>query len=167
MLGFPRNYWLLPMEPFVFQWLDSPPVTTSKHRWLSWPLKPFANAAVDPFPWGFMGRGRGKMNREAPRPNIMAVAERGSFLMALFSITQIWLAIKMMGQFETWLTTILGASGAACVMVAIVLFKQEQRDLLLNPLKSIEKEVHPEEIAKQGRGAWMGVAMWFIAMVLI
>ena len=114
-----------------------------------------------------MGRGRGKMNREAPRPNTMAVAERGSFLMALFSITQIWLAIKMMGQFETWLTTILGASGAACVMVAIVLFKQEQRDLLLNPLKSIEKEVHPEEIAKQGRGAWMGVAMWFVAMMLI
>ena len=97
----------------------------------------------------------------------MAVAERGSFLMALFSITQIWLAIKMMGQFETWLTTILGASGAACVMVAIVLFKQEQRDLLLDPLKSIEKEVHPEEIAKQGRGAWMGVAMWFVAMILI
>ena len=114
-----------------------------------------------------MGHGRGKMNREAPRPNIMAVAERGSFLMALFSITQIWLAIKMMGQFETWLTTILGASGAACVMVAIVLFKQEQRDLLLNPLKSIEKEVHPEEIAKQGRSAWIGVAMWFVAMVLI
>ena len=114
-----------------------------------------------------MGRGRGKMNRVASLHNNMAVAERGSFLMALFSITQIWLAIKMMGQFETWLTTILGASGAACVMVAIVLFKQEQRDLLLNPLKSIEKEVHPEEIAKQGRGAWMGVAMWFIAMVLI
>ena len=114
-----------------------------------------------------MGRGRGKMNRGRTLRCIMAVAERGSFLMALFSITQIWLAIKMMGQFETWLTTILGASGAACVMVAIVLFKQEQRDLLLNPLKSIEKEVHPEEIAKQGRGAWMGVAMWFVAMILI
>jgi len=114
-----------------------------------------------------MGRGRGKMNRGWILRCIMAVAERGSFLMALFSITQIWLAIKMMGQFETWLTTILGASGAACVMVAIVLFKQEQRDLLLNPLKSIEKEVHPEEIAKQGRGAWMGVAMWFVAMILI
>ena len=114
-----------------------------------------------------MGRGRGKMNRGWILRCIMAVAVRGSFLMALFSITQIWLAIKMMGQFETWLTTILGASGAACVMVAIVLFKQEQRDLLLNPLKSIEKEVHPEEIAKQGRGAWMGVAMWFVAMILI
>ncbi|MBN17442.1 MAG: hypothetical protein CMB37_04715 [Euryarchaeota archaeon] len=95
----------------------------------------------------------------------MAVAERGSFLMGLFSLTQIWLAIKLMGDLESWLTTILGASGAACVMVAIVLFRQEQRDLLLNPLKDIQKEVHQEEIAKQGRGAWMGVAMWFAAML--
>jgi hypothetical protein len=97
----------------------------------------------------------------------MAVAERGSFLMIIFSITQIWLAIKMMGQFETWLTAILGASGAACVMVALLLFQQEQRDLLLNPLKNIQKEVHEDAIAKQGRGAWIGVAMWFVAMMLI
>ena len=97
----------------------------------------------------------------------MAVAERGSFLMGLFSITQILLALKLMGDFESWLTTLLGASGAACVMVAIVLFRQEQRDLLLNPLKDMQKEVHPEEIAKQGRGVWMGVAMWFVAMLLL
>ena len=95
----------------------------------------------------------------------MAVAERGSFLMALFSITQIWLAIKMMGQFETWLTTILGASGAACVMVAIVLFKQEQRELLLNPLKDIQKEVHADQISKQGKGVWIGVSLWLAAML--
>ena len=97
----------------------------------------------------------------------MAVAERGSFLMGLFSITQILLALKLMGDFESWLTTLLGASGAACVMVALVLFRQEQRDLLLNPLKDMQKEVHPEEIAKQGRGVWMGVAMWFVAMLLL
>tara|TARA_A100001037_G_C14886087_1_gene516155 strand:- start:281 stop:586 length:306 start_codon:yes stop_codon:yes gene_type:complete len=95
----------------------------------------------------------------------MAVADRGSFLMGLFSITQIWLAIKLMGQFETWLTTLLGASGAACVMLALVLFREEQRELLLNPLKDISKEVHHDEIAKQGRGAWMGIAIWFIAMI--
>jgi len=95
----------------------------------------------------------------------MAVAERGSFLMGLFSITQIWLALKLMGDFESWLTTILGASGAACVMVAIVLFRQEQRDLLLNPLKDIQKEVHEDQIAKQGRGAWMGVTLWFVALL--
>ena len=95
----------------------------------------------------------------------MAVAERGSFMMGLISITQIWLAIKLMGDFEAWLTTLLGASGAACVMVAIVLFRQEQRDLILNPLKEIQKEVHADQISKQGQGVWIGVAMWFAVMV--
>ena len=94
----------------------------------------------------------------------MAVAERGAFLMGIFSITQILLALKLMGDFESWLTTLLGASGAACVMVAIVLFRQEQRDLLLNPLKDIQREVHPEQISKQGRGVWYGVIFWAIAM---
>jgi hypothetical protein len=95
----------------------------------------------------------------------MAMAERGSFLMGLFSITQIWLALKLMGNFEAWLTTILGASGAACVMVAIVLFKQEQRELLLNPLKDIQKEVHADQISKQGKGVWIGVSLWLAAML--
>ena len=94
----------------------------------------------------------------------MAMAQRGSFMMGLFSITQILMAIKLMGDFESWLTTLLGASGAACVMVAIVLFRQEQRDLLLNPLKDIQREVHPDQIAKRGRGVWYGVIFWAIAM---
>ena len=94
----------------------------------------------------------------------MAEAERGSYLMGIFSITQIMLALKLMGDFESWLTTLLGASGAACVMVAIVLFRQEQRDLLLNPLKDIQREVHPDQISKQGRGVWYGVVFWAIAM---
>ena len=85
-------------------------------------------------------------------------------MMGLFSITQILMAIKLMGDFESWLTTLLGASGAACVMVAIVLFRQEQRDLLLNPLKEIQREVHPDQISKQGRGVWYGVIFWAIAM---
>ena len=85
-------------------------------------------------------------------------------MMGLFSITQILLAIKLMGDFESWLTTLLGASGAACVMVAIVLFRQEQRDLLLNPLKEIQREVPPDQISKQGRGVWYGVIFWAIAM---
>ncbi len=95
----------------------------------------------------------------------MAMAERGSFMWILVSITQIWLAIKLMDDLEGWLTTIIGASGAACVMVAIVVFKQEQRDLLLNPMKEIQREVHPDQIAKQGRGVWIGVAIWFIVMI--
>jgi hypothetical protein len=95
----------------------------------------------------------------------MAMAERGSFLWALVSITQIWLAIKLIGDVESWLTTLLGASGAACVMLALVVFRQEQRDMLLNPMKSIQKEVHSEQISKQGRGIWVGVVIWFAAMM--
>ncbi|MDE0708530.1 MAG: hypothetical protein OSB33_06230 [Candidatus Poseidoniales archaeon] len=95
----------------------------------------------------------------------MAVAERGSFMWGLVSITQIWLALKLMNDFEGYLSTILGATGAACVMVAIILFRQEQRDFLLNPMKKIQKEVHPDQIAKQGKGVWIGVIIWFVAMI--
>ena len=95
----------------------------------------------------------------------MAMAERGSFLWAIVSVTQIWLAIKLIGDVESWLTTLLGASGAACVMLALVVFKQEQSEMLLNPLKNIQKEVHSEQIAKQGRGIWIGVALWLATML--
>jgi|TARA_B100001750_G_scaffold125002_1_gene99198 hypothetical protein len=95
----------------------------------------------------------------------MGMAERGSFMWALVSITQIWLAIKLIGDVESWLTTLLGASGAACVMLALVVFKQEQRDMLLNPMKNLQKEVHPEQISKQGRGIWIGVVLWLVAMM--
>jgi len=95
----------------------------------------------------------------------MAVAERGSFMWGIVSITQIFLAIKLMDDLDSWLTTLIGASGAACVMIAIVVFRQEQRDLLLNPMKEMQKEVHPEMIAKQGKGVWFGVIIWFIVMI--
>ena len=95
----------------------------------------------------------------------MAMVERGSFMWLLVSITQIWLALKLMEDVEGWLTTLIGASGAACIMVAIVVFRQEQRDLLLNPMKTIQKEVHPEQISKQGKGVWIGVAIWVVAMI--
>ena len=86
-------------------------------------------------------------------------------MMGLLSITQIWLALKLMNDFEGYLSAILGVTGASCVMVAIIIFKQEQRDLLLNPLKQIQKEVHPDQIAKQGKGVWMGVIIWLAAMI--
>ena len=84
---------------------------------------------------------------------------------ALVSITQIWLAVKLMGDVETWLSTLFGVSGAACIMLAIVVFKQEQTQMLLNPMKEMQKEVHPEMIAKQGKGVWFGVIIWFIVMI--
>ena len=95
----------------------------------------------------------------------MAMAERGSFLWAIVSITQIWLAIKLIGDVESWLTTLLGASGAACVMLALVVFNQEQKEMLLNPMKNLQKEVHVEQISKQGRGIWIGVVIWLAAMM--
>jgi len=95
----------------------------------------------------------------------MAAAERGSFMWGIVSITQIFLAVKLMDDLDGWLTTLIGASGAACVMVAIVLFRQEQRDLLINPMKKIQKEVHADQISKQGKGVWIGVVMWAAAMI--
>ena len=95
----------------------------------------------------------------------MTAAERGSFMWGIVSITQIFLAIKLMDDLDSWLTTLIGASGAACVMIAIVVFKEEQRNLLLTPMKKLQKEVHPEQMAKQGKGTWIGIAIWVIAMI--
>lgn len=93
------------------------------------------------------------------------MAERGSFMWALVSITQVFLAIKLMDDLDTWLTTLIGASGAASIMIAIVLFREEQRNLLLHPMKAIQREVHEDQIAKQGKGVWFGVAIWVAAMI--
>ena len=51
-------------------------------------------------------------------------------------------------------------------MIGIILFRQEQRELLLNPLKQIQKEVHPDQVSKQGRGTWIGVGMWLVVMII-
>ncbi len=83
----------------------------------------------------------------------------------LFSLTQIWLSVKLLEDVEGWLTLLFGGTGAAALMLAILVFRQEQRDLLLNPLGKVQKEVHPDEIAKQGQGAWIGVLMWIVALV--
>jgi membrane associated rhomboid family serine protease len=96
----------------------------------------------------------------------MAAAERGSFQILLLSATQIWLALKLMGDVEGWLTALLGSSGAAFVLLAIVMFRQEQRQLLLNPLGTMQKEVHADAIAKQGKGIWFGVGLWFITILV-
>lgn len=95
----------------------------------------------------------------------MAAAERGSFMWGIVSITQIFLAIKLMDDLDAWLTTLIGASGAACVMIAIVVFREEQRNLLLTPMKELQKEVHQEQMAKQGKGTWIGIAIWVVAMI--
>lgn len=96
----------------------------------------------------------------------MAVAERGSFMWLLFSITSFLISIKVMNDFEGYATTVFGGTGAAALMLAIILFRQEQREMLLNPMKAIEREVHPEEIAKQGKGTGIGIGAWAIGMIV-
>ena len=94
----------------------------------------------------------------------MGVADRGSFVWFLVSITQIWLSIKLMEDVSGAITTLFGASAAACFILAIVVFKQEQRDLLLNPLK-MQKEVHDDQIAKQGKSGLIAILIWVTAII--
>ena len=96
----------------------------------------------------------------------MAAAERGSFLWFMMAVTQIWLSIKLIEEVDAAVTTLFGAGAAACVILGIVVFRQEQRDLLLNPLKTLQREVHDDAIAKQGKGVWFGVAMWALALFI-
>ena len=75
----------------------------------------------------------------------MAAAERGSFLWFMFGITQFFLSIKLMGEVEGWVTTLFGGGAAAAIMLAIVVFRMEQKELLLNPLK-LNREVNEDAI---------------------
>jgi len=96
----------------------------------------------------------------------MGIADRGSFMWLLTSATNAWLYVKLMDDVSGAVETLFGTGAAACFILAIVVFKQEQRDLLLNPMKQIQKEVHPEQMAKQGKGVWYGVIMWLVTMIL-
>ena len=101
---------------------------------------PIYQTALSNLSNGDYGHRQGKMNRVAPLHNDMAIAERGSFMWGIVAITQIWLALKLMNEFEGYLSILLGTTGAAGVMVALILFRQESRDMLLHPLKHIQKE---------------------------
>ena len=96
----------------------------------------------------------------------MAVAERGSFLWLMVSVTQVWLSIKLLAEAEEAVATLFGGGAAACFVLALIVFRQEQRDLLLNPLKNIQREVHDEAISKQGKGVWFGVSIWVLTLIL-
>lgn len=97
----------------------------------------------------------------------MGVAERGSFLWMMFGITQIFLSIKLMGEVEGWITTLFGGTAAAAIMLAIVVFRVEQRELLLNPLGRISREVHEDQIKKEGKGVGFGVGMWIVSLIVL
>ncbi|MGY8746119.1 MAG: hypothetical protein ACKVG2_06150 [Candidatus Poseidoniales archaeon] len=95
-----------------------------------------------------------------------AVAERGSFIWFMMAVTQIWLSLKLIGEVESAITLLFGASASACFLLALVVFRKEQRDMLLNPLGNMSKEVHQEAIDKQGKGIWFGVIFWVFALVM-
>ena len=84
----------------------------------------------------------------------------------MMAVSQIWLSLKLMEQVDTAITTLFGTGAAACFILALVVFRQEQRDMLVNPLKNMEKEVHPDQISKQGKGIWFGVGIWIMTMVI-
>ena len=96
----------------------------------------------------------------------MAAAERGSFLWFMMGVTQIWLSIKLLEEVDAAITTLFGAGAAACFVLGLVVFRQEQRDLLLNPMKNLQREVHDDAIAKQGKGIWFGVGMWILTIMI-
>jgi hypothetical protein len=100
------------------------------------------------------------------RLHMAAVAERGSFLWFMMAVTQIWLSLKLIGEVESAITLLFGASASACFLLALVVFRKEQRDMLLNPLGNMSKEVHQEAIDQQGRGIWFGVILWVFALVM-
>ncbi len=97
----------------------------------------------------------------------MGVAERGSFLWIMFGVTQICLSIKLMGEVEGWITTLFGGGAAAAIMLAIVVFRVEQRELLLNPLGTLSREVHEDEIKNEGKGVGFGVGMWIASLIVL
>lgn len=94
----------------------------------------------------------------------MAVAERGSFLWFMMAVTQIWLSLKLMEQVDAAITALFGTGAAACFILALVVFRQEQRDLLINPMKNLQREVHADAIRKQGKGLWFGIGIWVLTL---
>ena len=95
-----------------------------------------------------------------------AMAERGSFLWFMMAVTQIWLSLKLMEEVSGAVTTLFGTSAAACFILALVVFRQEQRELLLNPMKNLQREVHPDQMDKQGKGLGFGIGLWILTLLI-
>ena len=95
-----------------------------------------------------------------------AVAERGSFIWFMMAVTQIWLSMKLIEEVDSAITTLFGASAAACFILALIVFRSEQRNMLLSPMKNLQREVHEDSIKKQGKGIWVGVILWVSALLV-
>ncbi len=52
------------------------------------------------------------------------------------------------------------------LLLALIVFRQEQRDLLLNPLK-MSREVHDDAIKGQGKGVGFGIGLWVVSLIFL
>ena len=92
------------------------------------------------------------------------MAERGSVLWFLLSAIQLWMAFAMMEEATAAVELLFGSSAAACFVLGVFVFRQEQKEFKLNPLKLASKEVHDDMREKQGKGFWTLVIIWFTVM---
>ena len=58
----------------------------------------------------------------------MGVADRGSFMWFLLSLTQVWLSIKLMDDVSNAVETLFGAGAAACFVLAIVVLDKNKKN---------------------------------------
>ena len=84
----------------------------------------------------------------------------------MMAVTQIWLSMKLIEEVDSAITTLFGASAAACFILALIVFRSEQRNMLLSPMKNLQREVHEDSIKKQGKGIWVGVILWVSALLV-
>ena len=84
----------------------------------------------------------------------------------MMAVTQIWLSMKLIEEVDYAITTLFGASAAACFILALIVFRSEQRNMLLSPMKNLQREVHEDSIKKQGKGIWVGVILWVSALLV-
>jgi diaminopimelate epimerase len=96
----------------------------------------------------------------------MAAAERGSFIWFMMAVTQIVLSLKLMEEVDAAITSLFGTGAAACFLLALVVFRKEQREMVLNPMGHLQKEVHQDSIRKQGKGVMWAFGSWILALVL-
>lgn len=105
------------------------------------------------------------VNYELDLGKYMAATERGSLIWFMMAVTQIWLSLKLMEEVDAAITSLFGTGAAACFLLALVVFRKEQREMVLNPMGHIEKEVHQDSIKKQGKGVMWAVGSWILALI--
>lgn len=95
----------------------------------------------------------------------LGFAERGSVFWFMLAGSQVWLSFILTDQITGAVESLFGASAAALFLLAIVAFRKEQRDLLLNPL-AIQKEVHEDQIKNQKTKNLLIMNIWMAVMII-